>query len=109
MNYGSVSITTIGTLAGYGGSCLYKDASNNYLINVRGECNPLDINNVHGMAIIGWDDDYEFEFCSTIGNRYSSDIIDCDNIIKGKGAWILKRSWPSASVSEPCLPGLPGH
>lgn len=92
MNYGSVAITTIGTLAGYGGSCLYKDTTNNYLINVRGECNPLDINNVHAMAIIGWDDDYEYKYCR-LYDETTRDLTNCTNIISGKGAFILKNSW----------------
>ena len=92
MNYGSVAITTIGTLASYGGSCLYKDTSNNYLINVRGECNPLDTNNIHAMAVIGWDDDYEYEYCR-LDDETTSDLTNCTNIVSGKGAFILKNSW----------------
>ena len=52
INYGSVAITTISPLAGHAGSCSFKDNSNNYLLNVKGECNPLDPNNRHAMAII---------------------------------------------------------
>ena len=92
MNYGSVSVTTIGTLAGYGGSCLYKDTSGNYLINVRGECNPLDFNNVHAMAVIGWDDDYEYKYCR-LEDETISNLTNCTNIVSGKGAFILKNSW----------------
>ena len=92
MNYGSVAVTTIGTLAGYGGSCLYKDTSNNYLINVRGECNPLDSNNIHAMAIIGWDDNYEYEYCR-LEDETTRDLTNCTNIVSGKGAFILKNSW----------------
>ena len=91
-NYGSVKITTIGTLAGYGGSCLYKDTTNNYLINVRGECNPLNINNVHAMAVIGWDDNYEYKYCR-LEDETSNNLTNCQNIVSGKGAFILKNSW----------------
>lgn len=92
MNYGSVAITSIGTLAGYGGSCLYKDLTNNYLINVRGECNPSDKNNIHAMAVIGWDDNYEYKYCR-LNNETKKDLTNCTNIVSGKGAFILKNSW----------------
>ena len=92
MNYGSVSLNTIGTLAGYGGSCLYKDSTNNYMINVRGECNPLDKNNLHAMAVIGWDDNYEYEYCR-LEDETTNNLTNCTNIVSGKGAFILKNSW----------------
>jgi len=92
MNYGSVSLNTIGTLAGYGGSCLYKDSTNNYMINVRGECNPLDKNNLHAMAVIGWDDNYEYKYCR-LEDETTNNLTNCSNIVSGKGAFILKNSW----------------
>ena len=92
MNYGSVALTTISPLAGHAGSCSFKDSSNNYLLNVRGECNPLDTDNRHAMAIIGWDDNYEYKYCRLNGET-SNDLTNCDNIVSGKGAFILKNSW----------------
>ena len=92
LNYGSVSITTIGPLAGYGGSCLYKDKSNNNLLNVSGECNPLVEENTHAMAIIGWDDDYKYEYCR-LEDETSNDLTNCSNIVSGTGAFILKNSY----------------
>ena len=92
INHGAVAISSIGPLAGYGGSCLYKDKNNNYMLNVQGDCNPLDENNEHAMAIIGWDDNYQYQYCRK-EDETTNDLTNCNNIIKGKGAFILKNSW----------------
>lgn len=68
----------------------------------------------HLMHVIGWDDDYEYAFCSVdIGGNNGKRITDsvsfnanheCDNYeyngktytptkVTGKGAWIVKNSW----------------
>lgn len=68
----------------------------------------------HVMHLIGWDDDYEYAFCSVDtgqnnGKRLSDEVSfnanhECDNYelngetyiptkVTGKGAWILKNSW----------------
>lgn len=101
VTYGALSVNTIGPNPIYGGSCLYYDSNNNYLINDLGNCNPRNTQNGHAMSIIGWDDNYSYEYC-----RYSdtttSDLTGCTNIIKGTGAFILKNSWGS-NTSYPYL------
>ncbi len=52
----------------------------------------------HAMQIIGWDDDYEYEYCK-LSNAVVENYYDCSNgtIVKGKGVWILKNSWGSSN------------
>lgn len=91
MSHGAVAITTLGPLRTYAGSCIYgKD--NNYMLNVNGDCNPSNINNRHAMAIIGWDDNYEYSYCR-LNDETINDLTNCQNIVTGKGAFILKNSW----------------
>ena len=48
----------------------------------------------HAMQIIGWDDNYEYSFCES-SNSISGDVSSCssENLVTGKGVWILKNSW----------------
>ena len=48
----------------------------------------------HAMQMVGWDDNYEYTFCEN-SNSISNNIDYCpeENIVKGKGVWILKNSW----------------
>ena len=81
------------------GGCAYYDTSiNNYVIYDTNETREDDACtlNYHAMEIIGWDDDFEYEFCKDSSTKqHSTDIASCseDNKVTGKGAWILKNSW----------------
>ncbi len=70
-------------------SCQYTDANlNNLVIDVY-NCN---ISDSHAMQIIGWDDDLEYSYCADT-RTHNANISSCDNVVKGKGVWILKNSW----------------
>ena len=70
-------------------SCSYVDSNlNNTVIDVY-NCNLFD---AHAMEIIGWDDDLEYSYCSDT-KSHSGDISNCENVVSGKGVWILKNSW----------------
>ena len=70
-------------------SCSYVDSNlNNTVIDVY-NCSLFD---AHAMEIIGWDDDLEYSYCSDT-KSHSSDISNCENVVSGKGVWILKNSW----------------
>ena len=92
LNYGALSVNTIGPHASYAGSCLYVDSDSNYLINDDGNCNPTYTENGHAMSIIGWDDNFTYNYCKKY-NTTTSDLTSCTNIISGTGAFILKNSW----------------
>ena len=96
VTYGALTITTIGPSPTYAGSCLLYDSENeNYLLNVLdNNCNPQNTANTHAMSIIGWDDNYTYEYCRK-DSTTTLDLTDCENIISGQGAFILKNSWGS--------------
>ena len=72
-----------------GSSCRYTDSNlNNVVIDVY-NCN---ISGGHAMQIIGWDDDLEYSYCADT-KSHKADILSCNNVVKGKGVWILKNSW----------------
>lgn len=93
INYGSVAIGLIGATPYSAGSCIYvDDISKNFLLNINGDCNQEDTSAGHAMAIIGWNDNYEYQYCR-LDSSTTSDLTDCENIVSGKGAFILKNSW----------------
>ena len=85
-NYGSAYVSTY-----MNSTCYYTDSNlNNTVIDVY-NCTK---NNGHAMQIIGWNDDLEYRYCAD-SNRHSSNTSNCNNIVSGKGVWILKNSWGS--------------
>lgn len=123
MTYGSVYVSTMGPSTS-AGSCYYIDDNNQSLINHTGNCNG---SSSHAMQIIGWDDEYTFEYCKVYEPNRSSSVKGyssysaalntntkegCESLetrtansaspmkgiwTSGKGAWILKNNWGLAT------------
>ena len=92
LNYGSVAISVKGSTPYSAGSCIHvNEDKSNFLINQNGECNETG-DGGHAMAIIGYDDNYTYQYCR-LDSTTSNDLTNCDNIVSGKGAFILKNSW----------------
>lgn len=92
LNYGSVAIAVKGSSVYSAGSCIHLNSDkSNFLVNQNGNCNETDKSG-HAMAIIGYDDDYTYKYCR-LASTTTNDLTNCDNIVSGKGAFILKNSW----------------
>ena len=83
MEYGSAVVSTYMYQA-----CAFVDNNNNTIIDVY---NCLEANG-HSMNIIGWNDDYEYTYCAD-DNVHNKNTNDCNNIVNGRGVWILRNSW----------------
>ncbi len=110
MKYGSVYVSTVAPQTSSARACYYYDTKYNidgqkqyiHLINYDGNCGSGSLG-WHAMQIIGWNDDYTFEYCKT-GNTSSGNYTKttCEAAgytwTEGKGAWILKNSWGSSKT-----------
>lgn len=101
MEYGSREVEVLyAPSSSKAGSCYYYDKnSGRSLLNISGSCGKT-TSSGHAMQIIGWDDDYEYNYCKlakSTSDNYTQQT--CENAgyewISGKGAWILKNSWGS--------------
>lgn len=101
MMYGAREISVnSGPSSSYAGSCYYYDSENKVpLLNIDNNCGVGNYGG-HSMQLIGWDDDYEYNYCKlekSTSDKYTQET--CENAgykwISGKGAWILKNSWGS--------------
>ena len=73
------------------GSCGSFNVDGTAIIRVDDSCTE---NSGHAMHVIGWDDNYTYQYCKT-GSSHSSSVASCSssNLVTGKGAWLLKNSW----------------
>ena len=80
------------------GKCGFKNIDGTYALVDADNCVG---NSGHAMQIIGWDDDYEYSYCSSGSEHLSvNDSGSCTTgtLTKGKGAWILRNSWGENSA-----------
>lgn len=80
------------------GNCGFKNIDGTYALVDADNCVG---NSGHAMQIIGWDDDYEYSYCSSGSEHLSvNDSGSCTTgtLTKGKGAWILRNSWGENSA-----------
>ena len=76
------------------GSSCGINTDNGYFYLDNGKCGDNELG--HALHVIGWDDDYTYNLCANDDKtKYSIDISNCskENLISGKGVWILKNSW----------------
>ena len=91
MDYGGVYIET--QAPHQTSSCSFSDGTtNDYIIRVDDGCV---LDSGHAMQVIGWDDNYTYQYCKTSGGTRHTSPYNCSasNIVSGKGAWILRNSW----------------
>lgn len=69
--------------------CTFKDSKTNNIVIDDYNCSMTDS---HAMEIIGWNDDFEYSYCADT-KLHKTDTTNCENIVTGRGAWILKNSW----------------
>lgn len=80
------------------GNCGFKNTDGTYALVDADNCVG---NSGHAMQIIGWDDDYEYSYCSSGSSHLSVDdsgSCTTGTLTKGKGAWILRNSWGENSA-----------
>lgn len=80
------------------GNCGFKNIDGTYALVDADNCVG---NSGHAMQIIGWDDDYEYSYCSSGSSHLSVDdsgSCTTGTLTKGKGAWILRNSWGENSA-----------
>ncbi|MGN0966443.1 MAG: InlB B-repeat-containing protein [Candidatus Coprovivens sp.] len=90
--FGSAVVATY-----YSDACMhYENGNANPLLNVNSAC--YSDKDGHAMTVIGWDDDYEYNYCADTKQHIDS-IDGCTNVVSGRGAWILKNSWGAADAN----------
>ena len=89
MKYGGAYAGTVSPNS----SCAFQNSDGSYVINVSSSC--YSIQEGHAMHVIGWDDNYEYEYCDV--GKHNTSLVNgvCEEgeLTKGKGAFILKNSW----------------
>ena len=98
-NYGSAVVSTY-----YSNRCLHKEGSDsNPVLDVHANC--YDKLDGHAMTVVGWDDNYEYDYCADNRNNFAhiDDLSGCKNVVSGKGVWILKNSWGAGNDEYPYL------
>ena len=88
IKYGAPSVGTFSPQ----GSCAFKNKDGKYVLKVDDCYNPSD---GHAMQIIGWDDNYSYDYCEYSSYHLSATNGTCSlgTYTTGKGAWIIRNSW----------------
>lgn len=92
LDYGAMLVGTYSPNENIGYCYHYNEKEDYHMINVDGNCGKNISNYRHQMTIVGWDDDFQYNYCQLTDSTISN-LENCNNIVSGKGAWILQNSW----------------
>ncbi len=78
------------------GSCGSKNIDGKYVVVDNTDCNTDTNYGSHAMHIIGWDDNYNYSYCSSGTTHYnvtSTGTCSTGTLKSGTGAWLVRNSW----------------
>ncbi len=90
INYGGPYVGTYSPES----SCGFKNKDGNTVLKTD-DCVSANSDKGHAMQIIGWNDNYSYEYCDDGTSHYKAQNGTCTKgtYTTGKGAWIIRNSW----------------
>ena len=93
LEYGAPIIGTLSPQRTQYQYCAFKNSDNNYVVRVD-DCRDKSTG-THAVQIIGWDDNYTYEYCKGDKENLDAENGTCaeGEYKTGRGAWIIRNSW----------------
>ena len=84
------------------GACGARNADGFYVIDEDSDCRSTSAYGGHAMQVIGWDDDYEYQYCKDGNTHKMATGGSCSQgmLVNGRGAWLVRNSWGEASAQK---------